>query len=111
MANDAVKKESITAALKRIALASVVTMTLMPGPVHADDAIKRLLDLQLKKGIITQEEYDEFMAVPAETGSQATPPANRANAPAAGSEAVPAANTGQNASPQTAQPDTSAIAP
>ena len=29
----------------------------------ADDAIKRLLELQLKKGIITQQEYDEFMEV------------------------------------------------
>jgi len=34
----------------------------LSGPVHADDPIKRLLDLQLKKGIITQEEYDEFMS-------------------------------------------------
>ena len=35
----------------------------------ADDLVKRLLELQLKKGIITQQEYDEFMAM------TVTPPA------------------------------------
>ena len=40
------------------AAALALGMMALSGPVHADDPIKRLLDLQLKKGIITQEEYD-----------------------------------------------------
>ena len=51
------------------------------------------------------------MAVPTETGSQATPAANGANAPAAVIEPVPATNTGQNVNPQTTQPATATTAP
>jgi predicted porin len=106
----AVKKESITT-VRRKAWAFVIAMMFMPGAVHGDDAVKRLLDLQLKKGIITQEEYDEFMAGPTGTGSQAAPPANGANAPAAGTEPVPAVNSGQNANMQTTQPDNATTTP
>src|SRR3954467_8423341 len=107
----AVKKEAITTAVKRKALALIVGMMFMQGAVHADDAVKRLLDLQLKKGIITQEEYDEFMAVPTEAGSEAAPPANAVNAPAGGNEPIPAVSTGQNGDTQTSQPDTATTAP
>jgi predicted porin len=74
---------------RQAAVAFAVGLMSLSGAVHADDAIKRLLDLQLKKGIITQEEYDEFMSAtraestaPAETGKktepavQITPPEN-----------------------------------
>lgn len=44
-----------------IAIAAVLSATM--APAVASDPIKRLLDLQLKKGIITQEEYDDFMQV------------------------------------------------
>jgi predicted porin len=45
-----------------MAVASVVGMISISSTVHADDSVNRLLDLQLRKGIITQQEYDEFMA-------------------------------------------------
>jgi len=41
-------------------------MMSLSGAVYADDPIKRLLDLQLRKGIITQQEYDEFMSATGE---------------------------------------------
>lgn len=46
-------------------------MMSLSGMAQADDAIKRLLDLQLKKGIITQQEYDEFMAATARDAAAA----------------------------------------
>ncbi|MEO8009356.1 MAG: hypothetical protein ABI728_12680, partial [Betaproteobacteria bacterium] len=56
------------------------TMMSLSGAAHANDPIKRLLDLQLRKGIITQQEYDEFMSATdedspaaAETGNKAEP--------------------------------------
>ena len=48
-----------------------VGMMTLCSASYADDPIKRLLDLQLKKGIITQEEYDEFMSA---TGADSTAP-------------------------------------
>ena len=57
----------------------------------ADDLVKRLLDLQLKKGIITQQEYDEFMAVTNElTSTQANP---TKTSPQASSSAISATST------------------
>ncbi len=56
----------------RVAVAMAVGLMVFSGAACADDPIKRLLDLQLKKGIITQEEYDEFMSA---TGSDSTAPA------------------------------------
>lgn len=54
----------------QLAVAMAVGLMTLSGLACADDPIKRLLDLQLKKGIITQEEYDEFMST-TEAGSQA----------------------------------------
>ncbi len=82
-------------------MAVAIGMMSLSGAVHADDAIKRLLDLQLKKGIITQEEYDEFMAVTA-TESSAPPQAEKKAEPA-----VPAESEKKPEPPkavQTAQP-------
>ncbi|MBI3529513.1 MAG: porin [Betaproteobacteria bacterium] len=70
---------------KQGAAALAVGMMTLSGVAYADDPIKRLLDLQLKKGIITQEEYDEFMSTTgapaepekkAEPGNQVSPPDN-----------------------------------
>ena len=57
----------------------VAGMMLLPGAVYAEDSVKRLLDLQLKKGIITQEDYDDFMAATGDSQppvgtEQAVPP-------------------------------------
>jgi len=51
---------------KQEAVALAVGMMSLSGAVYADDPIKRLLDLQLRKGIITQQEYDEFMSATGE---------------------------------------------
>jgi phosphate-selective porin OprO/OprP len=49
--------------LRRLtAAAAAVGALTICAQVYAADPVKRLLDLQLKKGIITQQEYDEFMA-------------------------------------------------
>jgi predicted porin len=59
----------------------------------AEDAIKRLLDLQLRKGIITQEEYDEFMSQTTDAAEAKQRPAatvGPATAPAAPSDPEPA---------------------
>ena len=82
---------------RQLATAAAVAMMSLSGAVHADDAVKRLLDLQLKKGIITQEEYDEFMSAPSENGNQAHPAGNAANAPAESSKSVPVLETGKDA--------------
>lgn len=68
-------------------MAVAIGMMSLSGVVHADDAIKRLLDLQLKKGIITQEEYDEFMSVTA-GDSGAAPQAEKKAEPAVQAEPV-----------------------
>ncbi|HEX4985180.1 MAG TPA: porin [Burkholderiales bacterium] len=93
-------------------------MMSLPGGAWADDVVKRLLDLQLKKGIITQEEYDEFMAVTREeagakpeaarqpeAATTVAPPAAAATAPPAGKE--PAVQAGS----QTAPADNAAAVP
>lgn len=53
--------------MKKSTLASLIgigaAMLLTENALGADDAIKRLLDLQLKKGILTQQEYDDFMSM------------------------------------------------
>ena len=46
---------------QRVLLAMAVGLIIGVNQANAADPIKRLLDLQLKKGIITQQEYDEFM--------------------------------------------------
>jgi predicted porin len=83
------------------AMAVAIGMMSLSGAVHADDAIKRLLDLQLKKGIITQEEYDEFMSVTAgESG--AVPQAEKKAEPAVPAEPEKkpeAAKTAETAKP------------
>ncbi len=56
---------------EQVAVAMAVGMMTLCSASYADDPIKRLLDLQLKKGIITQEEYDEFMSA---TGADSTAP-------------------------------------
>lgn len=66
-------------------MAVAIGMMSLSGAVQADDAIKRLLDLQLKKGIITQEEYDEFMSVTAGESS-AAPQAEKKAEPAVQAE-------------------------
>jgi predicted porin len=86
MAKGVIVKASIKRGLKlnkyrQGAMAVAIGIMSLSGAVHADDAIKRLLDLQLKKGIITQEEYDEFMAVTA-TESSAPPQAEKKAEPA-----------------------------
>src|SRR5260221_96076 len=74
MAVKASKKPELKLARRmRVAVAMAVGLMVFSGAACADDPIKRLLDLQLKKGIITQEEYDEFMSA---TGSDSTAPAD-----------------------------------
>jgi predicted porin len=85
MAVKASKKSKLKlAGCMRMVVAVAVGLMTFSGAACADDPIKRLLDLQLKKGIITQEEYDEFMEVTrsdstaaskAEPAAQTTPPA------------------------------------
>lgn len=67
---------------EQVAVAMAVGMMTLCNASYADDPIKRLLDLQLKKGIITQDEYDEFMSAtgadpigPVETQKRAEPAA------------------------------------
>jgi predicted porin len=81
---------------RKHAVALAIGLMSLSRVVEADDSVKRMLDLQLKKGIITQEEYDEFMAATdeasgaaveagkkAEVATQTTPPASAtSNAPA-----------------------------
>ncbi|MEO8157783.1 MAG: porin [Betaproteobacteria bacterium] len=90
---------------KRQAVAFAIGLMLLSGTVHADDPIKRLLDLQLKKGIITQEEYDEFMA---ETAKDSPPVPGAGERPDIGSHSTSpenvtgkAASTGEAAQVQT----------
>ncbi len=48
----------------RLMLTAVTATLLFPASAYCvTDPIQRLLDLQLRKGIITQAEYDEFMTV------------------------------------------------
>ncbi len=47
-------------AAKRVAIAVAAVCASLSAPVHATDS-KALLDLMLKKGVITQKDYDEFL--------------------------------------------------
>ncbi|MFO1322332.1 MAG: porin [Burkholderiales bacterium] len=58
-----------------------------PATAPMDDPVRRLLDLQLRKGIITREEYDEFMAA---GGGKAAAPVAGTAAPAATPPPAPA---------------------
>ncbi len=51
-------------AAKRAAIAVAAVCASLAAPAHADD--KSLLDLMLKKGVITQAEYDEYAQAAAE---------------------------------------------
>ncbi len=89
-------------------MALAVGMLSLSGAAHADDPVKRLLDLQLKKGIITQEEYDEFMAVTAEEAKKeeaakpAAPPESATGAaPAAVVVPPPPVEAGKAPAPET----------
>ncbi len=64
----------------RLALSVAGLVVLGLSDARAGDPIKRLLDLQLKKGIITQQEYEECLAEMRD--GQAAPIATSAPAPA-----------------------------
>jgi predicted porin len=115
-------KGTISTRQRRLAAVTIaVGMLLLSAAAHADDPIKRLLDLQLKKGIITQEEYDEFMstteagaAAPAEMekkaepGNQASPPDKGTANTAAGAAPVPAESEKKAEPAQPARPSDNA---
>lgn len=48
-------------AAKRLAVAVAAVCATLAAPAFADDDVKVLLDLMLKKGVITQQDYDQFM--------------------------------------------------
>ncbi len=48
-------------AAKRVAVAVAAVCATLAAPAFADDDVKVLLDLMLKKGVITQQDYDQFM--------------------------------------------------
>lgn len=68
---------------KLSAMALAVGVLSLSAQVHAGDPVRRLLDLQLKKGIITQQEYNELLAEMDEPTAAAPAPA-----PAARNEAA-----------------------
>jgi len=93
---------------KQDAVALAVGIMSLSGAAYADDPIKRLLDLQLRKGIITQQEYDEFMSAtgedsPAtvetgkevETGKQAILPDDGTRKSATGDDSHATVETGK----------------
>lgn len=53
-------KHSKLIAAKRIAVAVAAVCATMSAPAFAADDVKNLLDLMLKKGVITQAEYDDY---------------------------------------------------
>ena len=48
-------------AAKRIAVAVATVCATLAAPAHATDDVKNLLDLMLKKGVISQQDYDQFV--------------------------------------------------
>ncbi len=54
-------KHSKMIAAKRIAVAVAAVCATMSAPAFAADDVKNLLDLMLKKGVITQKDYDDYM--------------------------------------------------
>ena len=75
-----------------VAVAMAIGLVAFSGTACAGDPIKRLLDLQLKKGIITQEEYDEFLEV---TKTEAATPAEAEKKVEPAAQTKPENGTGQ----------------
>ena len=48
-------------AVKRIAVAVATVCATLAAPAYATDDVKNVLDLMLKKGVISQQDYDQFM--------------------------------------------------
>jgi phosphate-selective porin OprO/OprP len=48
-------------AAKRLAVAVAAVCATLAAPAFANDDVKTLLDLMLKKGVITQQDYDQFI--------------------------------------------------
>jgi len=48
-------------AAKRIAVAVATVCATLAAPAYAADDVKNVLDLMLKKGVISQQDYDQFM--------------------------------------------------
>lgn len=55
------KTDTVTLNAKRIALAVATVCATLSMPALASDDTKNLLDLMLKKGVITQAEYEQFL--------------------------------------------------
>ena len=55
------KPQTRTLTAKRIAVAVATVCATMSMPATAGDDVKVLLDLMLKKGVITQSDYDQFV--------------------------------------------------
>lgn len=55
------KPQTRTLAAKRIAVAVAAVCATLSMPATAGDDVKVLLDLMLKKGVITQSDYDQFV--------------------------------------------------
>jgi phosphate-selective porin OprO/OprP len=55
------KPQTRTLAAKRIAVAVAAVCATLSMPATAGDDVKVLLDLMLKKGVITQTDYDQFV--------------------------------------------------
>lgn len=49
-------------AAKRMAVAVATVCATLAAPAFASDDVKNLLDLMLKKGVISQQDYDKFIA-------------------------------------------------
>lgn len=49
-------------AAKRVAVAVATVCATLAAPSYATDDVKNLLDLMLKKGVISQQDYDKFIA-------------------------------------------------
>ena len=61
------KHQTRTLAVKRIALAVAAVCATLTMPAIAGDDVKALLDLMLKKGVITQSDYDQFLNTTADS--------------------------------------------
>jgi phosphate-selective porin OprO/OprP len=48
-------------AAKRVAVAVAAVCATLAAPAYATDDVKNLLDLMLKKGVISQQDYDQFI--------------------------------------------------
>src|SRR5579859_655884 len=86
---------------KQGAAAFALGLMTMSDEVYAEDPIKRLLKLQLKKGIITQQEYDEFISAtdadlpaPVETQKKVEP-AKQAGSPDNGTSNGPTSTSSE----------------